>query len=331
MANHVQIVFDDEQRIARGLQAIERGEQRLGVGGMQAGRRFVEHVHDAEQIGADLRGQPQTLQLAGRKRGRAAFHRKIAEAEVEHHARCVRPDPGDALRDHRLFRMLGRQLRQRVGCAFRSGPQKAGQTRLSDSADISAMSEPSNFTDSDSRRRRLPWHSGHSVLIKYCDTRFLVNALCGVRESVQDVSLDAGERAHVAGLLLALESAARFCGSEAGVDRDGGLLVGEENPVAIFLGKVAPGTIDVVAERDQDVALVLSAPGGGPRGDGAFTDGQRIVRHHGAFGDVVDAAETMALRAGAFRRVGRERFGLQMRLARRVGSGARIQHPQQIG
>ena len=50
-------------------------------------------------------------------------------------------------------------------------------SRISDSADISAISKPANFTDSDSRRRRLPWQSGHSVLIRYWETRFLVNAL----------------------------------------------------------------------------------------------------------------------------------------------------------
>ena len=35
MPDHVEIVFDDEQRIARGLQLVERREQRFGVGGMQ--------------------------------------------------------------------------------------------------------------------------------------------------------------------------------------------------------------------------------------------------------------------------------------------------------
>ena len=39
------------------------------------------------------------------------------------------------------------------------------------------MSRPANFTDSDSRRSRLPWQSGHSVLTIYCETRFFIDAL----------------------------------------------------------------------------------------------------------------------------------------------------------
>src|SRR5277367_740380 len=138
---------------------------------------------------------------------------------------------------------------------------------------------------------------------------------------MQDISLDAGKSTHVTGRLLALESLACFGGSETGIDRDGGGVVGIEDPVAIFLGKVAPGTIDIVAHGDQDVALVLSAPSSGPRGNRALTDGQRIIRHHGALGDVVDAAEPMALRASAFRSVGGKRFGFEARPVGRVFSG----------
>ena len=65
-------------------------------GGMQPRRRFVEHVHDAEKIGAHLRGQPQPLQLAGRKRGRAAFQGEVAQPEVEQDR--VRPSKSSAMR-----------------------------------------------------------------------------------------------------------------------------------------------------------------------------------------------------------------------------------------
>ena len=39
------------------------------------------------------------------------------------------------------------------------------------------MSTPENVTDSDSRRSRLPRHSGHSALTMYLATRFLIDAL----------------------------------------------------------------------------------------------------------------------------------------------------------
>ncbi len=64
-AHHVQVVFHHEQRVAHGLQAAERREQRLGVGRMQSGGGFVEHIHHTEQVGVQLRGEAQPLQLAG--------------------------------------------------------------------------------------------------------------------------------------------------------------------------------------------------------------------------------------------------------------------------
>ncbi|MGY4415892.1 hypothetical protein ACVWW4_007628 [Bradyrhizobium sp. LB7.1] len=65
------------------LQPVQRPQQRFGVGGMQACGGLVEHVDDAEQVGADLRRKSQPLQLARRQRRRAALASEIAEAEVE--------------------------------------------------------------------------------------------------------------------------------------------------------------------------------------------------------------------------------------------------------
>ena len=72
--------------------------------GMQARRRLVEHVHDAEQVRAHLRRQPQPLQLARRQRRRAALERQVAEPEVEQHGEPRHQVLGDPLRDHRLLR-----------------------------------------------------------------------------------------------------------------------------------------------------------------------------------------------------------------------------------
>ena len=67
------------------MSCIERVEQRLGVCGMQASGRLVENVDDAEEIGVHLRGQAQTLKLAGRQCRRAAFERQVAETETQQH------------------------------------------------------------------------------------------------------------------------------------------------------------------------------------------------------------------------------------------------------
>jgi hypothetical protein len=61
----VQIVLDDKERVARSLEAIERSQQSFGVGWVHPGRGLVQDIDDAEQVGADLGRQPQTLQLPG--------------------------------------------------------------------------------------------------------------------------------------------------------------------------------------------------------------------------------------------------------------------------
>ena len=57
---------------------------------------------------------------------------------------------------------------------------------------------------------------------------------------------------------------------------------------------------------------------------------QRVVRHHRLLGHLVDAAEAVAVRARALRRVRRERLGVEHRLPRRIVAGARVQHAQQV-
>ena len=48
--DHGEVVFDDEQGVAGGFEAIECLEQGFGIHGMQTRRRFVQHVDDTEQI-----------------------------------------------------------------------------------------------------------------------------------------------------------------------------------------------------------------------------------------------------------------------------------------
>ncbi len=103
VADHVDFVFDDEQRIACGLEAIQGAQQRLRVGWMQPRGRFIEHVHDAEQIRADLGRQPKSLQFTRRERGRTPLQAQVAEAEIEQHAQPRAHVFGDAAcHDHPL-------------------------------------------------------------------------------------------------------------------------------------------------------------------------------------------------------------------------------------
>src|SRR5436309_3573770 len=49
---------------------------------MQADRRLVEHIHDAGQAGADLRGEPDALRLASRERLRGTVQGQVFEADI---------------------------------------------------------------------------------------------------------------------------------------------------------------------------------------------------------------------------------------------------------
>jgi hypothetical protein len=59
------VVLDDEDRVAARPQLLEHHDERLGVGGVQAGARLVEDVHDAEETRSELGRDAQALHLAG--------------------------------------------------------------------------------------------------------------------------------------------------------------------------------------------------------------------------------------------------------------------------
>ena len=155
MADHVELVFDDEERIAGVLQPIESAEQCLGVRRMKAGRRLVENIHDAEEIRMHLRGQPQALQFARRERWRAAFERQIAEPEIEQHG-----DPREEVLDDPLvtsaFSGWSATNAGHPGAEPSAYGRNSEPRRLIGILEMSAMSRPANVTESDSRRSRLP-------------------------------------------------------------------------------------------------------------------------------------------------------------------------------
>ncbi len=322
VADHVELVLDHEQRVARRLEPVERAQQRLGVGGVQPGRGLVEHVHHPEQVGVDLRGEAQPLQLAGRQRGRAALDREVAQAEVEQHReprqqlvhdppRRERPRPLEPA----LPRVLAQQLRQpREREPRQLGDVEAGE-RDRERLAAQALAAALGAVGADQEPRRAPLHA---------------RALAG-RERVQHPAPGAGERALVARLLLAPPGALHLVEVVAGPHRHGRLLVGEQDPVAQLARQLAPGAVHVVAQRGEDVAQVLPVPGGRPGRDRALADRERVVGHHGALGRVVDPAQPVAGRAGPLGRVGRELVGVELRLPARVAAGARVEHAQQVG
>src|ERR1700742_4543023 len=56
--HHFEIVLDYESRVARLLQFPQGGQQCLPIRRVQSSRWLIEHIHDAEQVGANLGGEP---------------------------------------------------------------------------------------------------------------------------------------------------------------------------------------------------------------------------------------------------------------------------------
>ena len=137
----------------------------------------------------------------------------------------------------------------------------------------------------------------------------------GVGKGGEDMALGARKRTHVAGFQLLLECPASLCRRESGIDGNLRLVFSEQDPVAVFLRKLAPWLVHVEAHRNQDVALVLPTPRRGPRRNCALPDGERGVRNHRLFCDGVHPAKAMAFGARSLGGIRGERFSIEQRLA----------------
>lgn len=233
------------------------------------------------------------------------------------------------MRDSRLLRVADGELRQRGAGALGVRAQQrsdSAQWQRGKIGDVEAgkgdrqrlAAQPLSAAE----RARGPQHElRHAALHQ--------RALGG-REGMQDVAPGTAEGALITRLLLALLRASYLRRRQSSKDRNYRLIVGEEDPVAIAFGQISPRPVDVVAERHQDIALILPSPGGRPGGDRPFADGQRVVGHHRALGHFGDPAETMAAGTRALRRIRRERLRVEQRLIGRIVARPRIQHPQQV-
>ena len=81
VADGVFVVLDDEDGVAEVAQVFERGDEALIVALVQADGGLVEHVEDAAQPRADLRGEADALAFAAGERGGGAVEREVVEAD----------------------------------------------------------------------------------------------------------------------------------------------------------------------------------------------------------------------------------------------------------
>ena len=136
------VVLDDDHAVAEVDQAAQRLEQARVVARVQADRRLVEHVEDADQRGADLRRQADALPFAAGERLRRSIEREVVEPDVDQEAeprddgaraaarrwrarapvKCARPGPASSL-EERAQRARAAACRPRRCSCRRAAPR----------------------------------------------------------------------------------------------------------------------------------------------------------------------------------------------------------------
>ena len=80
------VVFHHEHGVAALLETAQGADEPFVVARMQADGRFVEHVGDAHEAGAELRGKAYALGFAAGERDHGAAEGEVFEAHVDHEA-----------------------------------------------------------------------------------------------------------------------------------------------------------------------------------------------------------------------------------------------------
>ncbi len=107
-------MLDDDDRIAEVAQIGERTEQALVVALVQSDRRLVEHIHDADQAGADLAGEADALGFAAGERVGATIERQIIETDVDEEFQALVDFTRDFFRDLAAAAGQGERAEKRV-------------------------------------------------------------------------------------------------------------------------------------------------------------------------------------------------------------------------
>ena len=80
-AHRVEIVFDDDDRVAEIAEACERGDKLVVVPLVEADARLVQNIEDADEAGADLRGEADSLRFAAGEGPGLSVERQVIEPD----------------------------------------------------------------------------------------------------------------------------------------------------------------------------------------------------------------------------------------------------------
>ena len=100
----VLVVLDDDQGVAEVLEPDQGLDQPVVVALVEADRRLVEDVEDADQAGADLGREPDPLRLAAGQRPGRPVEGEVVEADVEQEVEPLEDLLEDPLADLLLAR-----------------------------------------------------------------------------------------------------------------------------------------------------------------------------------------------------------------------------------
>ena len=101
-ADRLLVVLDDDHGVAEITKSGERVDQAAVVALMEPDRGFVEDVQGADESGADLRREADSLCFTAGERARRARQREVVEADVEQEAEPGIDLFGDAFGDHAI-------------------------------------------------------------------------------------------------------------------------------------------------------------------------------------------------------------------------------------
>ena len=290
-ADGILVVLDHDDGVAEVAQMLQRGDKPLVVALMQADRRFVQDIEHAHEPCADLRGKADALGLAARQRGGGALERQVVESHVHEEFQSRLDLLHDGPRDALGLARERKAVEERVGIGGRHLRHVVdGLAAHGDGEDFGLQA----LTVAGLARHR------REILLESLALRIGLRLLVAAHNR--------GEHAFPLDIPVRL----------AAVDRDvvdAHLLLAEARHDGLLRAArhILPrrGRVNAHVRRHRLDDLRIVVPRA-KRRDDALVKGKRRVRHHERGVDLVAAADSQAVGAGAVRCVEREVARLQL-------------------
>ncbi len=307
-ANRFLVVLDDDDGVAEIAQPGQRRQECAIVALMKTDGRLVEDVEHASEIRANLGGQANALSLAARQRRCAPAERQIPDTDVVEKMQAVANLTKNPARDQRFA--IAQLLLVEDADRFGNGQ-----------IDVLGNRPPLDAHGAALRLQPFPaaGRAGTQRAIRFEVFLLDPRSLFVPSPEIGNKPLEPGAKRILRRLTL------RLLALRIGFRSSSGAWRAKQQDVAQLFGQPAERQREVdpegPAERGQRFANQLLVALG-PGSDGAFLQRQRLIRHQPRRIEVVYRAQALALRAGAVRRVERERARRHLRHAdAAVGAG----------